>query len=79
MDILTEISKFVAPNPTPNKFLKSIDRIFVALGDMEEFINMNTEGNYKKMLLKYNQSMMEQAVLSAEVFQEYVDKKLKEE
>lgn len=78
-DILTEISRFVEPNATPNQFMKSIDKIFVELDKMETFTTMNVEGSFKKVLLNNNQNMRERAVLSAEVFQEFVNQKLKEE
>ena len=80
MDILNEISKYVDTNPTPIKFMRFIEHIFKDLDGEEEFIRKNIEdADTKKVLLRYNQTMRESAVLSAEIFQEYVDKLNKEQ
>ncbi len=73
-DILNEISKFVAPNPTPNEMLKRTEAIFKQLDAMESFIRMNVHTKESKtVLLRYNQAMRESAVLSIEAFQSYME------
>ena len=80
MSVLNEISKYVETKPTPKKFMRFITHIFTDLDGEEEFIRKNIEDDEtKKVLLRYNQAMRESAVLSAEIFQDYVDKLNKEQ
>jgi hypothetical protein len=78
-DILNEISRFVEPKPTTGQFVKKIDRILTQLDGIDDYVQKNIEDkSTRDIILKHSQAMRSSSITSLEVFQDYVDKSIKD-